>query len=69
MQTLLNIINKVSKKRYTGAAVDYHHTDFLHDIEAADQLVAKAIQLIQNKTTNITDNFTSIRSKWMEVDS
>ena len=35
--------------------------NFLHDIEAAgDRLVAKAVQLVQNKTTNITDNFMSI---------
>ena len=38
--------------------------DFLCDAEAAgDQLVAKAVQLIQNKTTNITENFMSIRCK------
>ena len=35
---------------------------FLHDVESAgDRLVAKAGQLIQNKTTNITENFMSIR--------
>ena len=34
---------------------------FLHDDESAgDRLVAKAPQLIQNKTTNITENFMSI---------
>ena len=32
--------------------------NFLHDVEAAgDRLVSKAAQLIQNKTTNITENF------------
>ena len=36
--------------------------NFLHDVESAgDRLVAKASQLIQNKTTNITENFMSIR--------
>ena len=35
---------------------------FLHDAESAgDRLEAKAQQLIQNKTTNITENFMSIR--------
>ena len=35
---------------------------FLHDVESAgDRLVAKAPQLIQNKTTNITENFMFIR--------
>ena len=30
---------------------------FLHDVEAAgDRLVSKAAQLIQNKTTNISEN-------------
>ena len=38
--------------------------NFLHDVEAAgDRLVAKATQLVQNKTTNITENFMSIRCK------
>ena len=38
--------------------------DFLRDVEAAgDRLVSKAAQLIQNKTTNITENFMSIRCK------
>ena len=38
--------------------------NFLCDVEAAgDRLVAKAAQLIQNKTTNITENFMSIRCK------
>ena len=38
--------------------------DFLRDIETAgDRLVAKAAHLIQNKTTNITENFMSIRCK------
>ena len=38
--------------------------NFLHDIEAArDRIVAKAAQLVQNKTTNITENFISIRCK------
>jgi len=38
--------------------------NFLHDVEAAgDRLVSKAEQLIQNKTTNITENFMSIRCK------
>ena len=38
--------------------------NFLHDVEAArDRLVAKAAQLVQNKTTNITVNFMSIRCK------
>ena len=38
--------------------------NFLHDVEAAgDRIVAKAAQLIQNKTTNITENFMSIRCK------
>ena len=36
--------------------------NFIHDVESAgDHLVAKASQLIQNKTTNITENFISIR--------
>ena len=36
--------------------------NFIHDVESAgDRLVAKASQLIQNKTTNITENFMSIR--------
>ena len=35
---------------------------FLHDVESAgDWLVAKAGQLIQNKTKTITENFMSIR--------
>ena len=35
--------------------------NFLYDVEAAgDRLVAKAAQLIQNKTINITENFMSI---------
>ena len=35
---------------------------FLHDAESAgDRLVAKAQQLIQNKTSNITENFMSVR--------
>ena len=35
---------------------------FLHDVESAgDKLMAKAPQLIQNKTSNITENFMSIR--------
>ena len=35
---------------------------FLPHVESAgDRLVAKAQQLIQNKTTNITENFMSIR--------
>ena len=38
--------------------------NFLHDVEAVgDRLVAKAAQLVQNKTTNITENFMSIRCK------
>ena len=38
--------------------------NFLHDVEAAGyRLVAKAEQLIQNKTTNISENFMSIRCK------
>ena len=36
--------------------------NFIHDAESAgDCLIAKAGQLIQNKTTNITENFMSIR--------
>ena len=36
--------------------------NFLHDVEAAgDRLVAKAEQLIQNKTTNISENFMSTK--------
>lgn len=39
-------------------------SNFLRDVEAAgDRLVAKAAQLVQNKTTNITENFMSIRCK------
>jgi len=35
---------------------------FIRDVEAtADRLVSKAKQLIHNKTTNITENFMSIR--------
>ena len=35
---------------------------FLYDIESAgDRLMVKAPQLIQNKTTNITENFMSIK--------
>ena len=38
--------------------------NFLRDVEAAgDRLVAKAAQLVQNRTTNITENFMSIRCK------
>ena len=38
--------------------------NFLHDVEAAgDTLVAKAAQLVQDKTTNITENFMSIQCK------
>ena len=38
--------------------------DFLRDVGAAgDQLVTKAAQLVQNKTTNVTENFMSIRCK------
>ena len=48
---------------YTGAPVlSWLLPNFLHDAESAgDHLVAKANQLIQNKTTNITENFMSIR--------
>ena len=39
-------------------------SNFLHDVEATgDRLVAKAAQLVQNRTTNITENFMSIRCK------
>ena len=38
--------------------------NFLHDVEAAgDRLIAKAAQLVQNKTTNMTENFVSILCK------
>ena len=38
--------------------------NFLRDVEAAgDRLVAKAAQLVQIRTTNITENFMSIRCK------
>ena len=48
---------------YTGPSVlSRLPPNFLRDAESAgDRLVAKASQLIQNKTTNITENFMSIR--------
>ena len=54
-------INKINV--YTGAPVlSRLPPNFLHDAESAgDRLVAKASQLIQTKTTNITENFMSIR--------
>ena len=44
--------------------MDKFPPNFLHDVEAAgDRLVAKAAQLVQDKTTNITENSMSIRCK------
>ena len=38
--------------------------DFINDVESCgDRLVSKAARLVSNKTTNISENFISIRSK------
>ena len=38
--------------------------DFINDVElCGDKLVSKAAQLVSNKTTNISENFMSIRCK------
>jgi len=53
----------------TGSSpLDKLPPNFLCDVEAAgDRLVSKAAQLVQSKTTNLTENFMSIYDeKWVE---
>ena len=43
---------------------DKFSPDFINDVESCgDRLVSKAAQLVSNKTTNISENFMSIRCK------
>ena len=43
---------------------DKFSPDFIDDVESCgDRLVSKAVQLVSNKTTNISENFMSIRCK------
>ena len=47
-----------------SSPLDKLPSNILHDVEEAGyRLVAKAAQLLQNKMTNITENFMSIRCK------
>ena len=75
LQAEVQRVYRYSNNKYF-IILDYHYVltepppldklppHFLRDVEAAgDRLVAKATQLIQNKTTNITENFMSIRCK------